>query len=203
MGNTLELIIEFHISNSKPSSHIKSTTRHYPNSYLLSTLPLALISAINHMSHVTENSNIKLTSTNEENKTLLPLPPCTFTLAPAQGQLCVQDQTLHLVHVHTDRAGNKVSLMSLHPDEPSNSKLNNSDHKNITPPIQETNHPNPQVQPLGRVCVSVPLSDDPNINHTVILAITQVCNTIHHNEEYVGNIKEIVQITRVLQSRGQ
>ena len=52
MENVQELIAKFHILNSKPSSHIKRTTKRLSNSLPLSTLPLTLISDLKHMSDV-------------------------------------------------------------------------------------------------------------------------------------------------------
>ena len=136
MGNALELIAEFHVSNSDPSSHIKGASRHHPNSHLSSTLPTALISILNHMSDVTHNAISELPFYNKENQDPLPIPPRPATPATSQSQLCVQNQPPHIIHIHTNGAGNETGLTSIHPDDPSNSELNNSDQENIDPPYQ-------------------------------------------------------------------
>ena len=56
--------------------------------------------------------------------------------------------------------------------------------------------PNPPVQPLGRICVAIPFTDNIETNQAILAAITWVQNTIHPNEEYVSNIIEITELLK-------
>ena len=145
---------------------------------------------------------VELPFSNKENQEPLPIPPCPATPATPQSQLCIQNQTLYIVHISTDRAGNNFRITFPHPDKPTHNEINDSDQENIVPPIPEVPHSHAPVQPLGQVHVAIPFTDDIEANHAVVSAITRVQNTIHHNEEYVANIEEVIRITQALQHWG-
>ena len=93
MENTQELIAEFHKSNSKPSSHIKGTTRRLINSHPFLPLPPTLISTNKQMSNASNDSHE--TSVCRENMSPLPILPHSSTTVPVQDQLHIQNQIPH------------------------------------------------------------------------------------------------------------
>ena len=134
MENAQELIAEFHTLNSKLSSHIKRTTGHLPNHHS-PTLPSTLSSTLRHMSHAL--NNLHGTSVHKENTDPLPILPCLSTPVPVQDQLCVQNQTPHIVHVSTNGTGYKVGITFPHPDKPSDDERNDSNQETLRPPHQK------------------------------------------------------------------
>ena len=200
MENTQELIAEFHDSNPESSSHIKRAIKCLSNPHLPSTLPSTLTSDPVHMSDV--SNLIKLPFGGEENSTPLPIPPCTITPDVTQGQLCIQNQTPSILCIQDDRTTNVAGSNFPHPDDQTPSKLNDSNQENIAPPVPTVPHTHTPVRPLGRTSASISFTDDPTMNQAILVAITRVWNTVHHNEEYVGNIEEIICIARALQHSG-
>ena len=131
-----------------------------------------------------------------ENMDPLPVPPCTTTPDASPSQLCIQNTT-------------QATFICIgdsdfpHPDEPTPSELNDSDQENISPPISAVSHHGPSIRtPLSRTQVSIPFTEDPTTNQAIVSTITRVCNNVKCGDEYVGQIEEIIRITRTLRHRG-
>ena len=192
MDNAQELIAEFHNSHPDLSSHIKRALEHISNHYPSSDLPQLLISM--HMSDASTLAELPFGV--EENTDPLPIPPRTTTPNASLAQLHVQNPT-------------PASFIRIrdkdfpHPDKPTPSELNNSDQKNIPPPVPEVPRCHPTIQaPLGRTQAAIPITDNPATNQAILTAITRVRNTVHRGDTYVSQIEEIVHIARTLRYRG-
>ena len=192
MGNTQELIAEFHNSNSKHSSHIKRAFECVSNLYPLSTLPFTLTSK--HMSNASTLTELPFRA--QENTDPLPIPPCTTTLDAPSDQLRVQYATpATFIHIRDSDFP--------HPNKPTPSELNDSDQENIAPPVPEVPSSGLTIRaPLSKMQAAVPFMDDPATNRAIVSAITRVCNNIDCGDTYVGQIKEIIRIPCTLRHRG-
>ena len=192
LGNAQELIAEFHNSNHELSSHIRRNLEHLPVLHPSSTLPSTLISS--HMSDASTLSELPFGT--EENTDPLPIPPRMTTPDASSAQLHVQNPTpTSFVRVRDDNFP--------HPNEPTPSELNDSDQENIPPPIPEVPRCRPTVRaPLGRTQAAIPLANNPATNQAILAAITQVRNTVHHDDTYVSQIEEVIHITHALRHQG-
>ena len=186
MNNAQELIAEFHNSHSDSSSHIKKAFKHVSNLYPLSALPSTL--NFYHMSDASTLAELPF----KENMDPLPIPPCTATPNAPSGQLCVQNPTTTtFVRVRDEDFP--------HPDEPTPSELNDSDQENIAPPIQTVPRTGPSIHtPLGRTQAAIPLANNAATNQALLATITRVRNNVDHGDAYIGEVEEIIHITRAL-----
>ena len=192
MENAQDLIAEFHNSNSGLSSHIRRTLGHVSNLYPLSTLPHTLIS--NHMSDAFTLAELPFGT--RENTDPLPIPPHMTTPDAPSDQLHVQNTTpAAFVRVRDSDFP--------HPDECTPSELNDSDQENIAPPIQAVSCSGPTIHtPLRRTQAAIPFTDDAVTNQALLATITRVHNNVDRGNTYIGEIKEIVQITHALRHQG-
>ena len=192
MGNAQELIAEFHNSHSDLSSHIKGTFEGVPNLYPSPTLPHTLVP--NQMSNASTLAELPFGT--EENSDPLPIPPHMTTPDASSAQLCIQNSM----------PASFVCIRSSnfpHPNKPTPSELNDSDQENILPPIPEVPRRHPTIHtPLGRVQAAIPITDDATTNQAILGTITRVHNTVHHDNTYVSQIKEIIHIAHTLQHQG-
>ena len=131
-----------------------------------------------------------------ENMDPLPIPPHMTTPDASPDQL----------HVQNMMPATFIRIQDSdfpHPDEPTPSELNDSDQENIPPPIPAVSHCGPSICTLlGRTQASIPFTNDPAANHTIVSAITRVHNNVECGDEYIGQIEEIVRITCALRYRG-
>ena len=188
MENTQELIAEFRSSNPKPSSHIKRAFLHFSDLHSPSTLPPTLTSK--HMSDASTLAELPFGT--EENTNPFPIPPCTTTPDASPSQLHVQNSTPHtFIHIRDSNFP--------HPNEPTPSKLNDSNQENTVPPIPKVSHGGPTIHaPLGRVQAAIPFTDNPATHRAIVSAITRVSNNIDRGDAYIGQIEEIVRIAHAL-----
>ena len=188
MDNAQELIAEFYNSHSDLNSHKKRALERVSNRYPSSALPYSLTST--HMSAASTLAELPFGT--EENTDPLPIPPCTVTPDASLAQLRVQNpMPASLVRVR--------DKYFPHPDEPTPSKLNDSDQENIPPLVPEIPRRRPTVRaPLGRTQAAIPLANDPHTNQAILDTITRVCNTVHHGDTYVSQIEEVIRIARAL-----
>ena len=157
MENAQELIAEFHNSNHELHSYIKRALGHLSALY---PLPPALppTSTSRHMSDASHSSNHTVVI--EENMDPLPVPPRSATSDAPAGPVRVAVSTPTTFYRVRDED-------FPHPDEPTPSKLNDSDQENVPPPIiPPTTSTSPPVQArvLGRTQMSVPFSNDDVVN---------------------------------------
>ena len=124
MENAQELIAEFHNSNCELRSHIKRALGHLPTLHSFhSTLPSS--STSKPMSDATHSSDHATTV--EENQDPLPVPPRTTTSdAPTSPVRAAVSTPTTFYRVRDEDFP--------HPDEPTPSKLNDSDQENMPPP---------------------------------------------------------------------
>ena len=192
MENTQELIAEFHNSNSEHSSHIRRAFERISNPYPLSTLPQPLI--FKYMSDASMLAELPIGT--RENMDPLPIPPRTTTPDATPDQLHIQNETpATFIHIRDSDFP--------HPDEPTPSKLNDSNQENIPPPIPTVLCRGPTIcTPLGRTQAAIPFTDDPSTNQALLATITRVRNNVDHGNTYINEIEEIVRIARALRHRG-
>ena len=150
MENTQELIAEFHDSNRELRSHIRRALEHLHILHpLSSTLPSTLIST--HMSDASHSTDH--TTAAEENMAPLPIPPRSITpdatpssVRTQEQDAAIQEHIRGFLQICEDGSTNVAGIHFPHPDEPTPSKLNDSNQENIPPPAPPAAHNSPPVQ---------------------------------------------------------
>ena len=149
------------------------------------------------MSDVTHSSDH---TTAVENTDPLPIPPCTATPDAPASSVCATVATPTTFYRVRDED-------FPHPDEPTPSKLNNSDQENVPPPVVPSNaHAGSpvQAQVLGRTHMSIPFSNNDSVNWALVSALTRVRNNVDRGSgsTYQLEVEEIIRIGRAMQYRG-
>ena len=205
MGNAQELIAEFHNSNSKLRSHIRSALRHLP---VLHPLPSTLSSTLIPLP-MSDAAHTETVARVEENTTPLPIPPRSTATNVPKGSVrtpeqdaAIQERIRGFLRICEDGSTNIAGIRFPHPDEPTPGELNDSDQENIPPTVVRPNPPVQAPPPLGRTRHLIQFTDDVATNQAILAAITRVRNTVDHGDTYVAQIEEIVRIGRALQHQG-
>ena len=208
MENTQELIAEFHDSNRELCSHIRRALEHlHILNPLSSTLPSTSTST--HMSDASHSTDHATTV--EENTAPLPIPPHSITpnatsssVRTQEQDTAIQEHIAGFLRVCEDRSTNVAGIRFPHPDEPTPSKLNDSNQENIlpsAPPATRASSP-VQAEALGRTQASIPFTNDESVNRALLSALTRVRNNVNCGSTYQLQIEEIVRISRALQYCG-
>ena len=125
MDNAQELIAEFHNSHPNLNSHIKKALGRVSNHYPSSSLPQSLTST--YMSDASTLAELPFGT--GENTDPLPIPPCPATPNAPTDPIHAAITRPMFYRVRDEDFP--------HPDEPTPSKLNDSDQENIPPPVPE------------------------------------------------------------------